>query len=66
VPGIPTRDRVQTPHNGVDDKWKSVEARGRHSLIRRNLREFPYRIYFYVTGPGAGGSAIVEHPTYGS
>ena len=45
MPGIPTRDRVQTPHNGVDDKWKSVEARGRHSLIRRNLREFPQRIY---------------------
>jgi hypothetical protein len=61
--GLPVR--VFYNYVGVDDAWKTVTSRRHHSLIRRNLAEFPRQIYYYVEG-SARTSPIVKYRTYGS
>jgi hypothetical protein len=50
---------------GINDKWKSVHSRVHHTLIRRNMKEFPHQIYFYITD-SRSMSLVVKYPTYGS
>jgi hypothetical protein len=50
---------------GVKDKWKKITSRRHHTLIRRNLAEFPHQIYFYIEGSDRT-SPIVKYRTYGT
>jgi hypothetical protein len=54
---------------GIKDGVKRVYSRGRHSQFRVNMKEFPHRIYFPITGYLEDGkkvaSEIVKYPTYG-
>jgi hypothetical protein len=61
--GLPVN--VYYNYVGVKDKWKVITSRRHHTLIRRNLAEFPHQIYFYIEASDRT-SAIVKYRTYGT
>jgi hypothetical protein len=61
--GLPVN--VYYNYVGVKDKWKVITSREHHTLIRRNLAEFPHRIYFYIEASDRT-SQIVKYRTYGT